>query len=230
MISLLVPSRGRPDQLIEMWHTAIETADDVDDLEMIIRVDEDDHSYDFLRSRGARGQIRWVAGPRILMSDLWNETWKIARGDIFMHCADDIRFRSPGWDLRVKYQFDKIPDRIAFIHGRDGVHDESLGTHGFLSREWTDVVGTFLPPYFSCDYNDTWLDDVAREINRKIFDGEIFTEHMHPAVGKGPMDQTHLDRLDRDRQDNNTQLYRDLASIRAQWVTDLQAKIGNSDG
>ena len=225
MISLLLPSRGRPDQLVEMWHTAIETATDPDDIEMVVRVDNDDHSYDLLRSRGARGQVHWVQGRRDTMSALWNDSYDHAHGDIFMHCADDIRFRTPDWDLYVKTAFDRLPDRIAFVHGRDGVHDQNLGTHGFLSKEWVEIVGDFLPPYFTCDYADLWIDRVAEQIGRRIFIPEILTEHMHPAVGKGPLDQTHQDRLNRDTQDNNTQRWHNLQYIRNEWCEQLLGAI-----
>lgn len=226
MISLILPSRGRPGQLLEMWHTAIETAVDPDSLEMVVRIDEDDDSYDELRSRGARKQIHWVVGERVKMSALWNDSYAAARGDdIFMHCADDIRFRTPAWDLHVETAFNRIDDRIGFVYGRDGGHDQNLGTHGFLSRQWIDTVGYFLPPYFSCDYADTWLNEVSEKIGRRVYVPEILTEHMHPSWGKGPIDQTHVDRFERDLADNNTALWHELAPVREEWVAKLRAVI-----
>lgn len=238
MISLLVPSRGRPDQLMAMWHSAYETAADPDSIEMVVRVDADDDGYDRLRSRSAktyggttnifgRQLIRWVVKPRTdLMSDLWNDSWREAHGDIFMHCADDVRFREPDWDLRVAMHFESWPDRIGFVYGRDCAHDQSLGTHGFLSREWTDVIGYFLPPYFSCDYADTWLNEVSQAIGRRVYDENIVTEHMHPALGKGEIDQTHRDRFERDARDDNTSRWHQHAATRVEWITKLQAALG----
>lgn len=214
MISLLVPSRYRPNQLVEMWRSAVETAVDPDALEMIVRVDDDDRAYDTLRSTGNRGQIRWVVGPRDVLSKNWNEAYAKARGDIVMHCADDIRFRSQDWDLHVITAFDKVLDKIAFVHGRDGVHDSNLGTHGFLHRRWVEAVGYFVPPYFSSDFNDLWLTQVADLIGRRVFLQDVYTEHLHPAVGKGPLDLCHQERLERGRQDNVDQLYLDLAPKR----------------
>ena len=42
-------------------------------------------------------------------------------------------------------------------------------THGFLHRNWVETVGYFVPPYFSSDFNDTWLNEVADMIGRKIY-------------------------------------------------------------
>jgi hypothetical protein len=214
VISLLVPTRGRPDQLREMWHSAIDTAVDPDGLELVARVDSDDRSYDELRNHGSRGQVRWLDGPRVVLSEMWNEAYQHSHGEIVMHCADDIRFRTPAWDLHVNTAFDRQPDKVLFVYGRDGVHDQNLGTHGFLHRTWPETVGYFVPPYFSSDYNDLWLHQVAMRIGRLHYVPEIYTEHLHPAVNKGQLDQTHRERLERGRRDNVDQLYADYAPQR----------------
>ena len=87
-----------------------------------------------------------------------------------------------------------------------GGNGANFGTHGFIHRNWVDTVGYFVPPYFSSDYNDTWLNDVANMIDRRIY-VDIKTEHMHPAFNKGPMDQTHIERLQRHQEDNVDALY-----------------------
>lgn len=225
MISLIVPSRGRPDNLLRLWHSAIETAVDVDDVEMIVRIDEDDRSYDALRSRGARGQIRWVVGPRYNEMVLhWNEAAAQARGDLLWHGGDDNIFRTEAWDQHVKLQANKLPaDGIGLIYGRDGAHDQNLATHPFLTREWVNGTGYFLPPYFSCDFADLWNFNIAAELGRAVFVPEIYIEHMHPALGKAEVDQTTTDRLTRDVHDNNTQRWLDLQPELHQWTDKLRA-------
>jgi hypothetical protein len=221
-ISLLVPSRGRPQQLSALWWTAMDTAADPDDIEMVVRLDDDDPSYDELCA-APRERVTFVVGPRLVLSELWNEAWRVARGDIFMHCGDDIRFRAewnaialPHWDDRVRMHFANSKDKLIFVHGRDGVQDHIIGTHGFISREWTDIIGYFVPPYYSSDYNDMHLTVVADKLGRRIYDDQIYTEHMHPVVNKGPMDQTHLDRLARHSRDNVDQLWHDLEHTRTE--------------
>lgn len=225
LISLLVPSRHRPGQLVDMWHSAIETAVDADEVELIVRLDEDDHSYDELRRRGTRGQVRWLQGPRTILSTMWNEAYELARGDILMHCADDIRFRTDTWDAYVITTFEKIPDKIAFVYGRDGGHDQALGTHGFIHRKWCETVGCFVPPHFSSDFNDTWLNEVAERLGRRIYIPEILTEHMHPAWGKGQLDQTYIDQLEQDHLDENTARWHATADQRLEWVQLLSKEI-----
>jgi hypothetical protein len=221
VISLLVPTRSRPQQVSELWSSAQEHASRPDEVELVLYIDDDDPNP--VDASNLLGRVQVVYGERIVLSEMWNECWRRALGDIFMHCGDDIRFRTSMWDLEVRNAFDRYPDGIVFVHGDDGYWGDKLGTHGFLSRRWTEVVGTFCPPYFSSDYNDAWFTDVARELGRKVYLPNVVTEHMHPAFGKGELDQTHRDRLERGQRDNVDQLYVELAPEREEWVRLLRA-------
>ena len=52
--------------------------------------------------------------------------------------GDDIVLRTLGWDQLVEAVFERWPDRIVFVHGRDG----------FLHRRWVDTLSYFVPPAF----------------------------------------------------------------------------------
>lgn len=203
MISLLCPSRGRPAQLAAMWRSAACNAT-THDVELVARLDDDDPD---LAAYGHTDvpALSFITGPRSLLSDCWNEAATAARGDILMHCGDDIRFRTHGWDRLIADAFPR--DGVALVHGRDGFQDAALGTHGFVTRRWVDTVGYFVPPLFSSDYNDTWLNDVADRIGRRVYVPEVLTEHMHPAAGKGEWDRTHRERLERHAADDPAAIY-----------------------
>ena len=132
-----------------------------------------------------------VVGSRCHLSALWNHCAPYANGPILGHMGDDIVFRTPGWDARITEVFERYPDRIAFVHGNDGVHGNRLGTHGFVHRRWVDAVGHFTPDGFPHDYCDTWFTEVADTIGRRVYLPDVLTEHMHPDVGKAEYDQTY---------------------------------------
>jgi hypothetical protein len=227
-ISLLVPSRGRPDRCLAMWQSALGTADDPLSVELVLYLDDDDPTLPAYRQwirTTDHSRIKDLAGPRIILSETWNRCWDAAGGEIGWHGNDDVRFRWPSWDSAVRRAFAEVPDRILLVHGRDGIHDQAMATLGFLHRRWTDTVGYFVPPYFSSDYNDTWNSEVADRIGRRRFLPEVYTEHLHPAVGKGPMDQTHQERLVRHRQDNVDALFVSLAPERERDAEKLRGAI-----
>lgn len=222
MISVLCPTRGRPDSMQRMVTSARKTAQVPTGIEFIFYIDDDDAaSY----AMAERLDVRSVVGPRIILSEMWNACWMESSDDIFMHCGDDIIFRSAGWDSEVIDAFERIPDKIVLVHGRDGYQDANLATHGFYHRRWTDAVGYLVPPYFSSDYNDLWWTEVADMISRRTYLHSVYTEHMHPVVNKGTWDQTHTERLARHQQDNVQAIYNSKMSERLDDAAKLRAAI-----
>lgn len=217
-ISILCPTRGRTAAMRRLVHSARETAASPQEIEFIFYVDDDDQESaveaDFLSATAVRGS-------RIVLSEMWNRCWDEATHDVAMHCGDDIIFRSRDWDLHVLYAFERHPDKIVLVHGRDGYQDAGLATHGFMHRRWVETLGYFVPPYFSSDYNDTWITEIADAVGRRVYLPEVFTEHMHPVVGKGVWDQTHQERLARHQRDNVEQLYRELLPQRLADIAKL---------
>lgn len=165
-----------------------------------------------------------VVKPRDMLSQLWNDCAAEAHYEVMMQCDDEVIFRTESWDKLVLEAFDRIPDKIAFVHGQD-LHQPAgqFGTLGFLHRRWVDTVGYFTPPYFSCDYGDTWLNDVSNMIGRRVYIPEIITEHMHPVAGKAQWDTTHMERLNRGSRDDVGGLYARLAPKRAEDAQKLRA-------
>lgn len=224
LISLLVPTRGRPAQCASMWRSAIHMAVEPDDVELVLYFDLDDpEERRYTEWLGCQGEnVVNLTGPRIILSETWNRCAETAAGEILWHGNDDVIFRSEGWDKRVREAFRQVPDRIALVHGRDGIHDGGMATLGFLHRRWVETTGYFVPPYFSSDYNDTWNSQVADMLGRRVFLPEVYTEHMHPAVGKAELDQTHRERLTRHSQDNVDALYASLQHERVAWADRLR--------
>lgn len=215
-ICLLLPTRGRRAAFDAMIDSAMNTAHGP--VEVVAYVDDDDSSYDGYDRPG----VQIIRGPRIVLSEMWNACYAASDADVVGLLGDDVRFRTSGWDMAVLDGFPE--DGIAFVHGDDGsVQDQRcFGTHGFVSRRWVNAVGYFAPPYFSCDYNDTWLNEVSWEIGRHVR-VPILTEHMHFGFGKRLKDESDNEREARGGRDNVAQLYKDLAPRRLWDAEKLRA-------
>lgn len=231
LISVLVPSRGRPDWLARTIRTAYNTATYQRRVEFVIWLDDDDtDDIDYaLKARFSGpadlpdGLIRILRGPRTLLSECWNRCAEHARGEIMMHCGDDLTFDSPGWDAIVRQAFADTPDKILFAYGNDlGPHGETFGTHGFLHRKWVETVGYFVPPLFSSDWNDVWLNEVAQMIGRHRL-LPFVTEHHHYTFGKAERDQTHAEREERGARDDVVNLYKRTQKEREADAAKLRA-------
>ena len=218
MISILVPTRNRPQNVERLWKSILETAQTPSDVEMILYIDDDDTSYDDLQL-----PITKHKGPRIVLSEMWNKAAELANGDILMYAADDIVFRTKGWDAMVNSKFKSITDGIAFVFGNDGsrVHDGRYGTHGFVTQKWFDTLGYICPPHFSGDYSDTWINDIAKMVDRHIHI-DIMTEHMHPDFGKTELDATYTEKYDRMKEDKVAEKYASMHLERTQDADKLR--------
>jgi glycosyltransferase involved in cell wall biosynthesis len=222
MISVLIPSRGRPAGMRRVVESARATA--IGDVEFVFYLDDDDlPSQQTARILG----VRVITGPRILLSETWNRCWDAARFDVAMHCGDDIVFHTPGWDQLVLETFADVADRIALVWGRDGIQDENMATHGFLHRNWVEAVGYFVPSLFSSDYNDAWLFEVAGLINRQFYLPELYTEHLHFTAGKSELDRTYRERLDRHVADDCDEIWRSTEEQRKRDAEKLLAFIAD---
>lgn len=209
MISLLLPSRGRPTSVDRLIASARATAHAPENLEFVIRLDDDDPTtvHPHLTQYREQSSVKLLTGPRTTLSAYWNECWRVARGPIFAQMGDDIVFRTQNWDQMVLDAFDAVPDKIALVHGDDGgSNGKNFATHGFLHRHWTDTLGYFTAPYFSSDFGDSWLMDLAERVGRRRYI-EMLTDHLHPVHGKGEWDQTHQERLARHSADRPQDLF-----------------------
>jgi hypothetical protein len=239
MISLLVPSRGRPNRCQAMWRSALEHAADPLRVELLLYLDDDDPTRTAYRAwirAGDHSRILALDGPRILLTQTWNILLEHATGEILWHGNDDVDFHTDGWDQAVRHAFEAVPDRIALVYPRDGIQNEGLATLGFLHRHWVDTVGYMIAPYFSSDYGDTWNDDIARMLGRRRYLPDVYCEHLHPVAGKAigedgrplghQLDQTHRDRVARHGPDGNDQRFLDLLPERQAAAEKLRALIG----
>lgn len=175
MISLCLATRKRPEIFKKMCLSALDMALEPNDIEFVSYHDNDDNSvYEYI------GNHQEVVGERIILNRAFNETQKIAKGDIYMFIADDCIFKTKGWDKRIKETFDEYPDKIVLVcPDNDNWGVWKFGVVGFLHKNWVDTVGYFLPPYKDGQSADRWLNAVAVEINRRVHLLDVIVEHVN---------------------------------------------------
>lgn len=198
MISVLLPTRNRVPALRRMVESLRKVSAQMP--EVVVYVDDDDAES----ARCAQElEIKCVIGPRLTFSDYWNKCFTEAMGDILMMGADDIVFRTPNWDVMVEECFAEYPDRIVMVAGNDcdPRFQNHFATHPIVHRRWIEAVGYFSAPYFSWGSCDTWINDVAKFIDRRRF-LPFVTEHMHHAIRKSTLDDTYREGLERLKRDD----------------------------
>lgn len=192
MISIIMPTRNRPVNLRRLFQSLIDTCDNVNNIEICLRIDNDDILTETATSEFSNLNIKITKGNRsVNNSNYWNDAWRSSTGDILMMCGDDFIFRTQDWDKVIEDTFNESNDKIMFVFGEDGIQHGNLGTHAFVHKNWCDVLGYFCIPIFNVYYYDTWNDELSKTIGRRVYLPNLYFEHAHHCVGKATYDENY---------------------------------------
>jgi hypothetical protein len=232
MFSLMTPTRGRPKQLRDMAESARATARKP--IEIVVRLDDDDPDLPEILKVTKDCEIAVVIGTRnIIHSARWDTCLPLCTGELLFHVNDDVIFRTEGWDEMVEAEFEKYPDKILMVHGNDwgfensapGVGREKFGCHPIVHRRWVEILGYFAPPYFDGDGPDTWINDLANRINRRVY-LPFIVEHMHYIFGRAEPDANMNERLARQQQQQPMKIFEEKLPERIAEAAKLAAYLG----
>jgi glycosyltransferase involved in cell wall biosynthesis len=223
-ISILLPTRNRPDMVERLLVSIIDTAKNPPYIEISARTDVDDNLtapvfFQFRKKIAIRNKV----GDRsAIHGDYWNDAWRNSTGGIVMMVGDDFIFRTKGWEAEVRKEFDKFPDGIVLVFGEDGIQHGNIATHAFISRRWTDILGYYVPMQFNVFYHDTWLTDLAQRLGRKVYRPDLVFEHNHHSVG-GKVDAVTLEMKERSK--NDAEIWAATEPIRVADAEKLRAEM-----
>lgn len=187
MISVLLPTRGRPESLVESVNSLRETASRhgaFAEFEVLVATDPDD-TASFMAACHLPGMHRvWVAPERYGYSRLhmyYNELARRARGDWLLLWNDDARMVTKGWDKVIEDQ------KPAVLWTRAN-HCGDANLFPAWPKAWSDAMGhVSLSPHV-----DLWLGQVANSIQcHARIPVEIF--HDRKDVTGGHDDQTYAE-------------------------------------
>jgi hypothetical protein len=182
MISILTPTRGRPDNVKRLIDSAFSTARFPEQVEFLFYVDLDDDSFPV---EIESSNVRVIRGPRMWLSVLQNILYANCNGEIVMYSGDDLVFKTQDWDVKVVNAIEKYPDKLALVYPNDlATHGQSMAIHGFLHRNWINAVGSWVAPGRGSLY-DLWHTEVARKLGRLHYLEDVHIAHVHYRQGEG---------------------------------------------
>jgi hypothetical protein len=179
---VLCPSRNRPERANDAMRSARDTAADPDGFRYLVLVDEDDPTLPEYRALGLDVmEVRpggYVSALNQAALALADET------DIIGAYQDDLMFRTPGWDRRVR----ETLATPGMAYGDDLLQGEHHPTALFVSTVIIKALGWLALPTIW----HQWADDVWKALGQAAgclrYMPDVVIEHIHPANGKAPMD------------------------------------------
>ncbi len=203
MISLLLPTRGRPQHVRRLFASIRETTARLDSVEVILYVDEDDvGSHDLTDDRF---RVTPIIGPPDTMGSYNTACLRRARGDIIMLANDDMVMRTEGWDERLRAVDREFPDKVYLAYGNDLFKNRGWCTFPVMSRSTCELLVDPYPTVYQGAFIDSHLVDIFQRLSRLgaqrvRYVPDVVFEHLHYRVGKSEFDETYR-RRDRFKDD-----------------------------
>lgn len=244
MIALCVPTRGRPSLFADMVSSAFNTADVPSQVYVVAYVADDDPCGDAYDDVAIGHSVSLMGGPHIWNTQAWNLCARHAidaGADICMQAADDLVFRTQGWDTWLDETFRTLSDPYWLVHCADGSpHDQPawreyidagsyhapFAAHVILHRDWIDALGCLVPEAVPSTFCDVWVNELADRLGRRQFLPDVLIEHAHHYYGKRRPDSTDQLRKQTDRAYQPERIYADTTTRRYEDLRKLQAAIG----
>lgn len=195
MISLLHPSRGRPEKSFKNSKEWIDKAGC--EVELILSIDDSDdwrkysNTYEPHSSLSRYPTVKMIKNDNQSVVEATNHAAKIANGEILIYLSDD--FKCPdNWGLSVLKEFEG-EDRPLLLKVDDCLQrfDVPVLTIPIMNRKLYQRLGYFWHPEYKSMFVDCDLYETSKKIGAIKFCEYLKFPHEHPANGKAPDDETY---------------------------------------
>lgn len=191
MLGVLVPSRGRPDNLRRLIVAINATA--TGECRIYTRVDDDDPTRsEYLALDG----VHITTGPRVFYGPSLNEIAPLADADGCEYLAmfgDDVVPETVGWDEML---IAALGGRLGVAYGSDGLehkHGADLPTHYVTQAEISRRLEWFAPPTMRHLFLDNVARDLGKGLGNFVYVPGAKIRHLHPWAGLATKDPTYAE-------------------------------------
>jgi hypothetical protein len=217
-LAVLVPTRSRPHNIqpiIEAWGLTggFQVAD------LIFVIDRDDpklQDYAAALQPYPQAQRMIKAEWEPLVPKLNSVAVKAAEEyNAVAFMGDDHLPRTLMWAHQL-VEDHRMRDRAGIVYGRDGFQDQGLPTWWSVDSRVIKALGLMVPGGVQHLFCDNIIKALGEQADCLAYDPRILVEHMHPVVGKAPMDAQY------ERVNRMEQYIRDGAAFEAYRADGLQ--------
>lgn len=188
---VIVPSRGRPDnirELIEAWEATRTYA------ALLVVVDDDDETLPGYVEvmDGAPDWARLEITPRKRLGPTLNDyaLRNVELYDIIGFMGDDHRPRTPQWDKRFAMAIAQMGG-TGVAYGNDLIQGANIPTAVWLSSCIVETLGYMCPPDLTHLFLDNSWKAWGEGIRKLSYLNDVVIEHLHPVAQKSEWDDTY---------------------------------------
>lgn len=181
MISIIHPSRSRPEKSVNRIETWIERIGSSEPFELIISLDEDDPSLELYKQEYSDHIV--LINKNKSSVEAINKAAEVAKGDILIVVSDDTDCKID-WDVNLLVQIKGKTDWI--LKTQDGIQPYII-TMPVMDRVYYNRTKYIYHPDFLHMFCDTYMSCVA-DINGRRLTTYLDFPHDNPGHYKKPID------------------------------------------
>jgi glycosyltransferase involved in cell wall biosynthesis len=220
-ISLIMPTRERPDWVERYFQSVIDHTSNLENVELVLYIDDDDSTSQDLDCDQFR--VVKIIGPRSTMGAFNTVCMERAEGDIIALQNDDVVIRTKGWDEMLISFHNQLRDGIYLAYPNDLFAKEKFSVFPILSRRTCELLVDPFPKAYPGGFIDYHIFDIFMRLKELGFDrfyffDELIMEHLHYSCGKSSYDETYKYRGHFDMGDDVFVGLRDMRQEAAQYL------------
>ena len=184
---VLVPTRGRPSNAVELLaaHDKLSTHSEI--LFVIDANDPEHDQYEFEvgadKCMTIENETRGMAYP---INKAASAIVKKGEYKYFAFLGDDHRPRTAGWDELLIQAMQKRP---SMAYGNDLLQIERLPTMIAMTSDIVKALDGMVPPKMKHLYLDNFWKKLGEDLGALTYLDHVIVEHMHPIAGKAKWDE-----------------------------------------
>ncbi len=196
-ISLLLPTRGRPELAKRFMTSVLEHSAHPELIEVIVCVDDDDVTSHGICVEGL--QSSEIIVSRQNMGAYNALCLDHSSGDVIIAVNDDMVIRTRDWDQRVREIDARFPDGVYLAYGNDLFKGKDLCTFPIMSKRACQIMTEPFPRAYRGAFIDVHLMDIFQRLrkanhHRIVYCETLVFEHLHYRVIPGVLDKTYTER------------------------------------
>ena len=186
---VVVPTRGRPENMLRLAQAFIDTKADADLYAVIDNNDpkwdeyyKHDNYYQIPASNETGGCAKSLNSGAVSLLDIS----RYPVYDLFVFMGDDHIPRTIHWDR----EFEKaLRSQTGIAYGNDLLQGENLPTAFVMTRDIVDALRGMTFPKCKHLYFDNFVKQLGIDLGVFKYLPDVIIEHLHPVAGKAEMDE-----------------------------------------
>jgi hypothetical protein len=186
---LIVPSRGRPENIKRLCEALVNTNADLD---LAVGVDQDDPTLEQYKAIQNEYPFQlWISQERKRFAATVNY--------IALHSHEDYKYlawmgddhvpHTLYWDQLYRNELDKAG--VGVVYGNDLVQGENIATELAFTSNIVEALGYAIPDGFIHLFVDNYFMELGKSIDRLVYLPDVIVQHMHYSAGSAQEDQTY---------------------------------------